>query len=431
MSWIRSATQMKKHDHSTSTNYQRPYRPKVVRMINLAGRGLDFFNLRADLSEESLLKAAKKSNKLDDFGDESFRKPLSVLLDSIERESQLNPVGRFITRKRLIGVLGNRLRAQKFFTDYPEILNMKVAPPVVITGLQRTGTTLLQRMMAADPDTRSLRSWEAVNPAPYLNQKKGKKDPRVSMAELSARVLSYLSPDFYAVHPIEVHSQEEDVLLLDFSFLSTVPESLLRVPGYSRWLEVQDYAPAYEYMRDLLKLLQWQKPGVRWVLKTPHHLEHSETLLEVFSDARFVQLHRDPCTAVASFCSMIAHSRGVLSDAVDPFEIGRHWVRKTSMMVESSIKARASSLALDERFIDVSYYDLIRDPVGEVKKIYEFLGIPFSKNTQDIMEKARLENVRYRHGRHMYGLEYFGLEKDQIKRKFSEYCARFKIEEES
>ncbi|MHC4104920.1 MAG: sulfotransferase family protein, partial [Planctomycetota bacterium] len=384
---------MKKPDHRTSTDYRRPYRPKAVRMINLTGRVFETFNLRSSLSEESLLKAAKKTNKLDDFGDESFRKPLGVLLDSIERESELTPAGRFITRKRLIGVLGNRLRARKFFTDYPEILRQKVARPVIITGLQRTGTTLLHRMMAADPDTRSLRSWEAVNPAPFLNVKNGKKDPRVGMAELSAKVVSYLSPDFYAVHPIEVHSQEEDVLLLDFSFLSTVPESLLRVPAYSRWLEEQDYTPAYKYMKDLLKLLQWQRPGSRWVLKTPHHLEHIETLCVVFPDAKFVQLHRDPCTALASFCSMIAHSRGVLSDTVDPVEIGRHWLRKTGRMIDASMIARATSL--NDRFIDVYYYDLVRDPVGEIKKIYGFLGIPFSEKTAETMEKARQLNIRY------------------------------------
>jgi hypothetical protein len=427
---------MNKPDHKTSTDYSRPYRPKAVRVINLFGRGLEVFNIRASLSEESLIKAAKKSNKLDDFGDESFRKPLGVLLESIERESQLNPVGRFITRKRLIGVLGNRLRAQKYFTACPEILRQKVAQPIVITGLQRTGTTLLHRMMASDPDTRSLRSWEAVNPAPFLNPgsfikaevAKVRADTRISMAKLSAKILSYLSPDFYAVHPIEVDSQEEDVLLLDFSFLSTVPESLLKVPGYARWLENQDYLPAYKYMRDLLKLLQWQKPGTRWILKTPHHLEHTETLLEVFPDAKFVQLHRDPCTALASFCSMIAHSRGVLSDIVDPVEIARHWLRKQLRMIDASMKVRAT--ALNKKFFDVFYYDLIRDPVCEIRKVYEFLGVPFSKKIEEIMEKARQSNIQYKYGRHIYSLEDFGLEKEKVKKKFAEYCETYRIKEE-
>jgi hypothetical protein len=125
---------------------------------------------------------------------------------------------------------------------------------------------------------------------------------------------------------------------------------------------------------------------------------------------------------------MIAHSRGVLSDTVDPVEIGRHWLRKTGRMIDASMIARATSL--NDRFIDVYYYDLVRDPVGEIKKIYGFLGIPFSEKTAETMEKARQLNIRYKYGRHVYRLEDFELGKEQVKKIFAEYCKRYRIEEE-
>jgi hypothetical protein len=106
------------------------------------------------------------------------------------------------------------------------------------------------------------------------------RDPRLLQAKLAERALAYLAPDFFAIHPVEAESPEEEVMLLDYTFLSTVPEATLRVPSFSSWLEDQDQGPAYRYLRRLLKLLAWKQEGRRFVLKTPHHLEWFDTLLD-------------------------------------------------------------------------------------------------------------------------------------------------------
>ncbi len=165
-----------------------------------------------------------------------------------------------------------------------------------------------------------------------------------------------------AVHPISHSEPEEDVLLLDLSFMSQTFEATMHVPGYSRWLEDQDHAWAYEYFRKVLKILCWRCPGSQWVLKTPHHMEYLDVFLKTFPDARIIQTHRDPRKALPSFCSMVAHGRGIFSDRVDPGEIASHWCRKTRRMIELTEAVR--SCTDPEQFVDVSYDDLTKDPIG-------------------------------------------------------------------
>ena len=421
----------------THTHYGHPHRPLPIRLINRLGKSFDASRFSHRHSAEALLEQASRHEGLTDFGDPSFRPGLQTLVAAIESEARLTPVGRWITRKRLLGALRNRLRAEKLFLDHPEILNLSIKPPIVITGMQRTGTTLLHRLLAADPDTRALLSWEALNPAPYLTSRnkdrdagergRQNRDPRIRIGRLSQRALAFMAPDFFAVHPVEVEAPEEDVLLLDYSFLSTVPEATLRVPSYSRWLEVQDVLPAYRYLKKLLQLLQWQRSGKRWVLKSPHHLEYLDTLFTVFPGAKIVQTHRDPTITQASFCSMIAHGRGVFSDAVDPMELGREWLRKVGRLVKRALEARQRWG--EDRFLDVHYRDLVHNPMEQIERVYDFAGISLLPHTREKIDHARSVNVRNKFGIHNYRLGDFGLTREIVAAEFSEYRERFSVSE--
>jgi hypothetical protein len=396
-------------------------------LINRVGNGLGASGSSRRLNDAALLEEASRLEGLSDFGDDSFRPGLRQLVSALAREARLTPAGRWITRKRLVGSLRNRLRAEKLFRDHPEILEQDIGAPVVITGMQRTGTTFLHRLLGADPDTRVLMAWEALNPAPYLPFERQGTDRRIRSARLSQRALAHMAPDFFAVHPVEALAPEEDVLLLDYSFLSTVPEATLRVPSFSRWLEEQDVLPAYRYMKRLLQLLHWQKPGERWVLKSPHHLEYLDALFTVFPDARIVNTHRDPAVTQASFCSMIAHGRGVFSDFVDPEEIGREWLRKVGRLVTRALDSRRRWG--EERFLDLYYRDLVRDPMGQIERVYEFTAIPLSVETRRRVERARAVNVRHKYGVHVYRLEDFGLTRQMVAEEFAEYRSRFHVSE--
>lgn len=417
---------------TTSTDYRRPHRPLLIRGANVAlGLANGSRRLRASLEESSLLEAAERATGLLDFGDPSFREPFKKLLASIESEAHLHPVGRHMVRERLASNLANRMRIEEQYRKHPEIDAIRVASPIVIVGLQRTGTTLLHRLLASDRRLRSLRSWEAIAPAPLGKSDRpaadGEPDPRRANAALAERALRYLSPDFFAVHPVEAEAPEEDVLLLDLSFRSTVAEATLRVPTFSRWLEDQDQEPAYRMLERALKLLAWQSHGadakVRWVLKTPHHLEWIEVLLGVFPDAKVIWTHRDPKTTVASFCSMVAHGRGLFSDRVDPHEVGRDWGRKVERMVRRAMDARRS--AGERYFVDVRYEDLTGKPIDTLKRIYGELGLPFDRETESGAKDLLRVHGQHRHGVHRYALADFGLSGAELDERFARYRERF------
>jgi hypothetical protein len=411
---------------TTSADYAHPFRPKPVALLNRVGRALFSFGVTPSrFDADELIAAARKKTGLQRFDDESFRLPLGRLLESIEHEAELTPLGRMITRSRILGVLCNRLRAQRLFERHPEILDEEIRAPIFIAGLQRTGTTMLHRLLAADPGLRSLASWEALNPAPLKQPLWRPRDPRIDTAVLAERGLQYLAPDFFAIHPVEALAPEEEVILLDYSFLSTVAEATLHVPSFAAWLEQQDQTPAYAYLKKLLQLLSWQQRRERWILKTPHHLEWLDTLLAVFPDAKIIQTHRDPVKTLASFCSMIAHGRGVFSDAVDAAEVGAHWAKKTQRMVNRALATRER--VGDGSFIDVSYYDLIVDALTQVRRIYQFVDRPLSDALVAQIAAAHRDNPQNKHGKHSYRLSDFGLSREAVEPGFAAYRARFHI----
>jgi len=402
----------------TSIDYQNPYRPVPVRVFNrLAPAG------RLDVN--ALIRQAKRKTGLSDFGDDGHLEALQVLVESINNEARLTPTGRVIQKSRLAGALIQRLRIQDLLRRHPEIDDIDLGPVIAITGLQRTGTTLLHRLLYSHSQIRGISGLEALMPVAAPGSAERTKRARKRQAMLAERTISYLSPDFMAVHPIDREQPEEDVLLLDLNFMSQSAEAILHVPSYSRWLQNQDHTATYEYFRRVLKVLTWQQPAPAWVIKTPHHLEYLDVLLKVFEGVTVVQTHRDPRVAVSSFCSMVAHGRGMFTDYVDPAEIGRHWGDKTHRMVDWAMKVRAETP--EGRFVDVSYYDLTRDPIAQLRRIYEVAGVDFDDEARDLAEQYVAANPQNRFGKHNYRLEHFSLSQQAMDETFAAYREAYEI----
>jgi hypothetical protein len=377
------------------------------------------------LGEASLVAAARRASGLHHFVDESFREPLQRLLTSLEGEARLHPLGRMLLRQSLVRALVNRLRLEDLSERHPEIAAQPVEAPVFIVGLQRTGTTLLHRLLACEPALRPLLSWEAMNPAPFPGRPTpGGRDPRVRITESAERGLRYLAPEFFAIHPVEAHAPEEDVLLLDLSFVSPTADATLRVPTYSAWLQDLDQRPAYRYFRRIVQLLLWQRDG-RWLGKTPHHLENLDVLLDVFPAAKIIQTHRDPVRVVASFCSMMAHGHAVFSERVDPLEVGARLGDKAVRAVTRAMEVRDG--AGPDSFLDVAYADLVADPLKEIRRIYDFIGLSLAPETEAAMQGWIAGNPQNKHGIHRYRLEDFGLDRARLEQRFEPYRSRFGI----
>ena len=413
-----------------TSSFDRPYRPAAIAVANRIGRALSKVGIGGQaITVQGVLSDARRKVALDDFGDQGFLEPLEILVDSINREARLNPVGHMIIRGRIVGILSNKLVAQDTIKRHPEISDIPVDAPIVVAGLARTGTTMLHRLIAQDPGIRSLASWEAINPAPAKRKSGQKKDPRFAQAAAAAKGLKYMSPGFFAIHPAEPDAPEEEVILLEQAFLTTTPEAMMNVPTYSRWLEKQDHVPAYRTLKRMMQYLQWQRPGVgrnvRWVLKTPHHQEYFDPLLEVFPKATLVHTHRDPLKTSPSLFSMLTHLQMIFSDEVDPHQVAEHWLGKIENM---ALRALATRERVNDRgFIDVSYYDLIKDPVPQVARIYQAAGLELSAATLSAMQASRRVNKQHKYGRHKYSLADFGLTEDDVESRIATYRARFDV----
>lgn len=384
---------------------------------------------RVSLSEESLIRAARSNTGLHDFVDDSFREPMRRMLHALEHEGALHPLGRVTMRESLVRALANRLRLEDLSDRHPEIAETPVVNPVFVVGLQRTGTTMLQRLLTCEPRLRSMPAWEGLNPVPYPDSgKSGGPDPRIRLAKVAERALRYLSPELFAIHPVEAEEPEEDIHLLDVSFVSPAVDAIARVPSYQAWFCEVDQLPAYRYMRRLIQLLLWQRPG-RWLGKTPHHLEYLGELLTVFPDAKVVITHRDPTRTVASFCSMMGHSRAMFADRVDPVEIGRQFSAKAIRAVERSMQARRS---IDPGvFLDVLYQDVISNPLEQVRRVYDFIGMELEPATEAAMNQWLRNNSQTKHGVHGYELEDFGLSREALDPHFKAYRDQYGVPIES
>lgn len=382
---------------------------------------------RVSLDQESLIAEAREKAGLVDFGDESFREPMAVMLKSMEEEADLNATGRFVQRARIVGLLVNRLRTEDHLRRFPEILEEEVRDPLVIVGMARTGTTRLHRLIACDPAILSLAWWESRNPAPFPDSGGAQRDPRIVEAEAEVQAMVEGAPDLAAMHPMEAEAPDEEIMLLEHSFFSTNPEAFLHVPSYSAWLEQQDQTAGYEYLKRLLQFLQWQKKragatGRRWVLKTPHHLGFMDLLFEVFPGARVIQTHRDPLETIPSLASLIHEIRKIATDRPDPVEAGRHWGAKMSEVLRRCMEIRATR---EDRFIDVWYQDVNRDAMAAIRRIYEFAGMELGAEAERRMRRWSVDHSRDKRPAHHYTLEQFGFTEEGIRRDFAGYRERF------
>lgn len=383
------------------------------------------------LDRDSILEEARQIAGSSDFGDEAFREPFERLLVALDGEARLNPVGRGMQRARIVGLLVNRLRTEAFIARFPEILDEQIREPIVIVGLPRTGTTMLQRMIAADPENHSLLWWESRNPAPFESPDEWlaseARDARIADAEVEVAGMLEGAPDLMAMHPLEAEGPDEEIMLLEHSFFSTNPEAFVDVAGFGAWQDEQDQTAGYRYLERLLQFLQWQKKqrgatASRWVLKTPHHLGFMDLLFEVFPDARVIQTHRDPAQTIPSLASLIQAIRAMGSDSADPRVTGRQWSARMSRAIARCLAVREKH---EDRFIDVFFADVLKDPLAQIRRIYDFAGWPLGDDAIASMKSWAVDNARDKREAHHYTLEEFGLTLADIERDFAAYRERF------
>ncbi|MGI5501357.1 sulfotransferase family protein [Lentzea sp. CA-135723] len=372
-----------------------------------------------ELNVPDLLGRASAKTGLADFGDDWFREPLDVLVRSLNTEASLSPLGFELTRHRLTALLADRLRLRELQRNHPEVLDVEVRVAAEICGLPRTGSTLLHRLLAASPQVTSTLSWEVAYPLPFPGEGPDA-ERRKSRARERMQVFAQLSPDFGDLHTVVWDGPEEDVLLLDRTFVSMSFDSFYWVPSYGDWLRSADQRPAYRELREWLQVLQWQHAdrSLPWVLKSPHHLTAVDTVLDEFPDCRIVMTHRSPVNAVPSYASMVRAMSAQYSENVDPVHIGRYWSGRFARTLRGFASARS---ARPERFVDVRFADTVSRPLDVAREVLTALGLPPGPADDAAFEAYLTRNRTERHGSHSYSPADFGLSEDRLRTDFAFY----------
>jgi Sulfotransferase family len=325
-------------------------------------------------------------------------------------------------RRQLVRHPVTRLCVLDALRRHPEIRAGAIREPWFLTGLPRSGTSALFNLLAADPATRALLNWEARIPEPLEGLPPGAPDPRRAALAASYERGRAEHREFTAMHYTSVDTPEECVLLMGSSFHGVVSGVEVMLDPYASWFRAQPLDELYAYFADLLRLLDWQRPGDHWLLKSPAHLWAIRELLATFPDARIVWSHRDPVASTASICSMTHLLMRAWMD-VDPRALGPVVLDFYASSLERGLAARE---ACDPaRFVDVHHDEIAREPLAVAERIYARFGRPFEGAARDAIAAYAGAHPKGEHGEHRYRLEDYGLTRGDVERRFAEYIERF------
>ncbi|MCK0173213.1 sulfotransferase [Mycolicibacterium sp. F2034L] len=388
----------------------------------------------------SVMSAAQEKEGLSDWGPLPFQTALEVLAESYSGAG-LNDIGGHIITSGLVHSLRMRLRAQEWIRRHPEILDEVIAAPIVVVGMMRSGTTLLQRLLAADSRFHCAYGWEVVEVAPrFEHDWSAPEDARIAVSERREAVSRELAPELFSIHPMHAREPEEEIVFLSDAFLSHVPESGAYVPGYRSWIDTQDFAPAYAYLHRMLQFLQWQKrrragavgrersggrTPARWVLKSPAHLGYLDTLRAQFPDLHIVHMHRDPRQTIPSGAGLNATLHAMHADDVDRQRVGVEWLERMGWANDRAMTTRDRWPDEQTRITDIEFDEAVADPLGEVARVYDAIGVALTSHAEHSMRRWLTDRPRVP-ARAPYHAAQFGLTDDQIDARFTNYNQRFR-----
>jgi hypothetical protein len=380
---------------------------------------------------DELHETAAKFTGLSDFGDDDYRDGLEVLLKSYNTEAGLTRNGVKAARAMLRGALMARLMSQAGWARHPESAGVAIERPIFVTGLPRTGTTALHRLLVADPAHQGLELWLTDAPQPRPPRETWDANPVYQAVQAGVARHSVSRPEFLGVHALGAGQVEECWQLLRQSMRSISFECIAHLPAYSSWLAGQDWTAAYRRHRRNLQLIGLPDRGRRWVLKNPSHLFALDALLSVYPDAMVIQTHREPRTAIASACSLAEQAAQGWSATFAGDVIGRDQLELWSRGLKAFTQARARHDAAPHgtaRFFDVDYEDFVADPLGTVATVYSHFGLKLAGAAEDAMRALISADAGSRAGDgpggkgsapvHRYTLAEFGLTGEQVDERF-------------
>ena len=391
-----------------------------VRAVNTIGGSLEPVGCP---SADGYWERAQRLNP--DAGDPTpeTRAALAALTQSLNEDAALNFIGKIAAWIDCTRMAATHLRVEQALRAAPETEQTELPTPVFVLGLFRSGTTILHRLLGEDPDNRTLPHWESFDP---VHTPEGP-EPRQRHLAKFLMLADILSPNVGAIHPMDAHQTDECRGMFTNVFRTPQFNVQFRVGGYVDWLLAQDATIAYRHHRRQLQLVYRHRPyGKRFVLKDPTHTFFVDSILQVFPDARFVFIHRDPAETLSSICSLHAYTRFVFSSDVDAHAIGAELADSYMMRLLEPAVATVDRLPAG-RVVHVRSPDLSKDPVGTIAEAYRGLGMELSDEARIAMREYMRAKREKGSPRHIHTTERFGLDPAAIHERFASYCSRFDL----
>ncbi|KUH87967.1 hypothetical protein AU186_03550 [Mycobacterium sp. GA-1999] len=375
------------------------------------------------LDADALHAKASAETGLDDFGADDYRERLDVFLAALQEIPGLHDAGVVNFHAQLLQWLKNRLLLTDLLTRHPEIHEIELAPPVVIAGLPRTGTTHLHNLLAAARTFRTVPYWESNEPFPLPSEAGIEPDPRRTRMDAAVEFMNAVMPHFALMHEMTTDHVHEEIQLLANDFSSMLFETLGHVPRWRDYYLSHDQTPHYEHLATQLKALQFLRGGRRWLLKSPQHLEQLPVLDRVFPGVVVIATHRDPVPVVLSMLAMLTYSARMHCAPVPVEQIAACWVDRLELMLNALIRDRDA--IGPQRSIDVRFDDFMADEIGTAASVYELAGEPLTDEARAAMTDYLTGHQRGRLGRVATSAEMFGLDPEDLRRRFAPYVDRF------
>ena len=406
-----------------------PRLPFPIRALNQAGAALNALGLKLPrIREAGLLESASRKTGLSDFGDDLFREGLGRLVTALEEDdADLSTLGRLMATDSIVHDLMGRLEMVDCRKRNPEIDQEEVKPPLFISGLPRTGTTVLYNLLAQDPKHRVPLGWEVIYPCPPPETETYLSDPRIEKARARYAQVDKLAPNLRAIHPIGAQLPEECSTITAREFQSRNYDYVFDVPSYYHWYVNRSQVDVYQAHRRYLQHLQFRVKRDRWLLKAPQHLPFIADLFRVYPNAELIFTHRDPTAVMPSMSSLVYQMRFLTQRSVDTARLGREQVDRWGWALDRCLAARDAMPDKAQQIVDLRFNDFMQDPLAAVEGIYERFGWPIDDDIRHRMKTFLDNNPRNRHGTHRYTLEMFDLSTDKVNERMGSYADRFDL----
>ncbi|MEM7200650.1 MAG: sulfotransferase [Planctomycetota bacterium] len=372
------------------------------------------------LTPHRLVQAAARKTGLAPKVPTHVEDALEQLCRSLADDARLHWFGAMNQRTLIVTGLAALMQVEQAFRDDPSLHDQELVPPLIVTGLPRSGTTFLHRLLSASQDAASVALYQHVHPVPPRGWDTRRLQTAVMFEPWKRASKAY---DLDAIHYVRPGLPDECNFGMRIGARSMIFWAMAPVYGYLRWLLGQDLREAYQLYRKVLQLHQRQAPGRRLTLKCPHHLAWLPALSEALPEALIVQTHRDPAQVVPSECKLILSLQAMSTSALDWRRTVAHNHLKVETFAQRSVDFADTPCGRRVRHVD--YRRLVAEPVEIARDIHGHFGLPFSESHADRLTEFASQNRQHKRGRNRYSLEQFGLDKGGVRRAHASYCERF------